>query len=144
MTMSDQERAEKAAAALCSGDQASQHLGMNVEAISPGCAVLAMTVDARHTNGHGTCHGGVIFTLADSAFAFACNSRNQATVAQHANVTFMAPAQVGDRLVATAREVTQRGRSGVYDVQVTNDAGSTIAEFRGLSRMVQGTLFDEA
>ena len=143
MTLSDQERAEKAAAALWSEDRASQHLGMRIETVSPGAATLTMTVQAHHTNGHGICHGGVIFTLADSAFAFACNSRNQATVAQHASVSFLAPARLGDQLVATAREVTTSGRNGIYDVKVVTAGEGPIAEFRGLSRTVKGTLFDE-
>jgi len=102
-----------------------------------------MTVDQRMTNGHKTCHGGYIFTLADSAFAFACNTYNQRTVAQHCSVTFLAPAFEGDRLTANAREIQRRGRSGIYDIRVTNQRGETIAEFRGHSRSVKGTLLGE-
>ena len=133
-----------ALARACAGemwreDEASRHLGMVVEQIGPGFAVLSMTVTGFMTNGHRTCHGGFIFTLADSAFAFACNSHNQRAVAQHAAVTFIAPAHTGDRLTATARETSRRGRGGIYDVSVTNQTGEQIAEFRGHSRTVKGT-----
>jgi acyl-CoA thioesterase len=94
-------------------------------------------------NGHATCHGGYIFTLADSAFAFACNTYDQRTVAQHVSITYIAPAFVGDRLAATAREVSRRGRGGIYDVRVTNQNDEQIAEFRGHSRTVKGTLLPD-
>jgi acyl-CoA thioesterase len=102
-----------------------------------------MVVRKDHLNGHGTCHGGAIFTLADSAFAFACNSHNKITVAQHCSVTFLAPGREGDRLIATAREVTLAGPFRVYDVTVTREDETVIAEFRGLSRTVSGTHFEE-
>ncbi|HET6607182.1 MAG TPA: hydroxyphenylacetyl-CoA thioesterase PaaI [Rhodopila sp.] len=131
--------AEACAAAMWRQDAASQHLGMALDTVRPGFAVLSMTVADFMINGHRTCHGGFIFTLADSAFAFACNSYNQLAVAQHATVTFIAPAYAGDRLTATAREVSRRGRGGIYDISVTNQAGEQIAEFRGHSRAVKGT-----
>ncbi len=127
---------------MWSGDAASKWVGMVLGAVGPGAATMTLTVEAHHCNGHGTCHGGVIFALADSAFAFACNSGNAATVAQHATVSFVAPARAGDVLEARAREVSLRGRSGLYDVTVTC-AGATVAEFRGMSRAVGGTLFEE-
>jgi acyl-CoA thioesterase len=96
-----------------------------------------MVTDAM-CNGLGVCHGGYIFTLADSAFAFACNSYDQRTVAQHAAVTFIAPAVAGERLTARAREVSRYGRGGVYDVSIANPGGKTVAEFRGYSRTVRG------
>ncbi|GHD59965.1 phenylacetic acid degradation protein PaaD [Thalassobaculum fulvum] len=138
--LSPQDLAEACARAMWDDDQASQRLGMAIESIGPGTAVLAMTVDASKTNGHRTCHGGFIFTLADSAFAFACNSYNTRSVAQHCSVTFIAPAFEGDRLTATAREVQRYGRSGIYDIVVTNQKGEAIAEFRGHSRTIGGTL----
>jgi acyl-CoA thioesterase len=92
------------------------------------------------TNGHGMCHGGYIFTLADSAFAFACNSHNTRTVAQHCAVTFIAPGRLGDVLTATAAEISRTGRSGITDVTVTNQAGETIAVFRGHSRSLGGAI----
>lgn len=141
--MTPKERAEKAASAMWMGDQASQSLGMSLDHIDEGTATLSLTVSEHHTNGHGNCHGGIIFALADSAFAFACNSRNQATVAQHNSITYVAPARQGDQLTATATEVSLTGRSGIYDVRVTNDQGAVVAEFRGHSRTIRGTLFDE-
>jgi len=102
-----------------------------------------MTLQTHHTNGHGTCHGGISFLLADSAFAFACNSRNQNTVGQHTFMSYLAPGFEGDRLRATAREVSLTGRSGIYDVVVSNQNGKTLCEFRGISRAIAGTHFDE-
>jgi acyl-CoA thioesterase len=132
--------ARAAAQAMWDKDLASRSLGMSLNAVSPGMASLSLTITAAMTNGHKTCHGGYIFTLADSAFAFACNSYNQNTVAQHCSVTFLRPAVEGDRLTASAREVSRIGRGGVYDVRVTNQSGEPIAEFRGHSRTVKGTL----
>ena len=137
--MTPQELAEASARALWNDDSASQRLGMVLDHIAPGEATLSMQLTEAMSNGHGTCHGGYIFTLADSAFAFACNSYNQRTVAQHASITYLAPGRLGDRLIAAAREVSRQGRSGVYDVRVTNQDGAQIAEFRGLSRTVRGT-----
>jgi acyl-CoA thioesterase len=141
--MTPKERAERAAEAMWSDDGASQWLGMSLVDVDEGHAVLELTVQRYHCNGHGMCHGGIMFSLADSAFAFACNSRNQATVAQHNSITYIAPGQLGDVLRAEAREVSLTGRSGIYDVQVRNQNNQTIAEFRGLSRAISGTLFDE-
>lgn len=141
--MTPKQRAQKSADAMWAGDYASVWFGMSLDHVDEGMATISLTVAKQHTNGHGMCHGGVIFTLADSAFAFACNSRNQATVAQHNTITFVASGQLGDTLTATAREVSLTGRSGIYDVTVTNQTGATIAEFRGCSRSIRGTLFDE-
>ena len=137
--MTAQELAEASTKALWDGDSTSQRLGMVLEHVAPGEATLVMTVTDDMSNGHGTCHGGYIFTLADSAFAFACNGYNQRTVGQHASITYVAPGRLGDRLTAHAREVSRQGRSGVYDVRVTNQDGVAVAEFRGLSRTVKGT-----
>ncbi len=137
--MTSQELAEASAQALWSDDWASQRLGMVIEKLTPGEAILSMTITKDMSNGHGTCHGGYIFTLADSAFAFACNGYNQQTVGQHASISYLAPGHIGDRLTASAREVSRQDRSGVYDVRVTNQDGVHIAEFRGLSRAVKGT-----
>ena len=122
-------------AAMWDADAASRGLGMNLEDMGPGQARMAMTVEPRMLNGHGTCHGGFIFALADSAFAFACNSRGQQTVAQTCTITYLRPAHAGERLVATARELALAGRSGLYDVQVAGQGG-VVAEFRGQSRAV--------
>lgn len=141
--MTDPQRlAEACAEAMFAKDDAAQHLGMTVEAVGPGTATVAMTVDERMINGHTICHGGLIFALADTAFAYACNAYNKVTVAQHCAVTFLAPAKLGDRLSAAAVERTLAGRSGIYDIRVTNQEGSTIAEFRGHSRTIQGALIE--
>ena len=136
--MSAYELARACAAAMWANDDASRGLGMELVEIAAGRAVMAMTVEKRMTNGQDICHGGFIFALADSAFAFACNGANQFTVAQHCAVTFIRPAHVGDRLTAKAVERIRHGRSGIYDVTVTDQKGQTIAEFRGHSRTVKG------
>lgn len=132
--------ARAAANAMWAQDQASRALGMAISEIAPGRATLTMTVTEAMVNGHGLCHGGYIFTLADSAFAFACNSHNQRAVAQNCTITYVAPGKLGDALTAICQEVSRTGRSGIYDVTVTRQGGEVIAEFRGLSRTVKGTL----
>ena len=127
---------------MWSGDRASAAAGMEITAMSPGCATLVMPVRQDMVNGHDICHGGYIFTLADSAFAFACNSHNLSAVASGARVEFLAPAHLGDRLTAAAREVSQGRRSGVYDVEVSNQNGDIIALFRGNSARIGGALVD--
>lgn len=139
MTGNDQVLAEAAAEAMFAADRATRGLGIALERIGPGTATMTMTVRPDMTNGHDTCHGGFLFLLADSAFAFACNSYNQRAVASHAAITFLAPARAGDRLTATAREIAREGRSGIYDISVTRGAGEVIAEFRGLSRTIPGS-----
>ena len=138
-----EERARKSANAMWADDQASKGIGMSLGEVGPGSASLTMTVEERHTNGHGICHGGFIFALADSAFAFACNSYNRATVAQHCMISFLEPARLGDTLTATATEVSLKGRSGIYDITVTRGDATVIAEFRGMSRTISGTLYEE-
>jgi len=132
--------ARAAADAMWAQDRASRSLGMAIAEIAPGNATLTMRVTEAMVNGHELCHGGYIFTLADSAFAFACNSHNQRAVAQNCTITYVAPGKLGDLLTATCREVSRAGRSGIYDVTVTREGGEVIAEFRGLSRTVKGTL----
>lgn len=129
--------AEACAAAMWSGDRASQHLGMSVEAVGPGTAVLSMTITDTMANGHGIAHGGYIFTLADSAFAFACNGHGPHAVAAQCQITYLKPGRVGDRLVATAREIAFEGRTGICDVRVTR-GDEVVAEFRGHSRQIPG------
>ncbi|WP_322865368.1 hydroxyphenylacetyl-CoA thioesterase PaaI [Aquicoccus sp. G2-2] len=141
--MTPKERAEKSAAAMWADDNASKWFGMEITEIDEGRAVLELTVEPHHCNGHGICHGGVTFALADSAFAFACNSRNQSTVAQHNLISYLAPGHAGDRLRAEAVELSQQGRSGIYDIKVSNQNGHAIAEFRGFSRAIKGQLFEE-
>ena len=142
MAMTDDEIATASGAAMWAEDRAAQGLGMTIERIGPGRAVLTMQVTYAMTNGHGICHGGFIFTLADTAFAYACNSRGQRQVAQHAQVTFLAPGRLGMRLVAEAAERQRAERSGIYDVTVRDQAGLMIAEFRGHSRSIPGKLVD--
>ena len=119
-------------------DDASNGLGMQIVEVRAGQATLSMTVRADMVNGHQIAHGGFIFTLADSAFAFACNSHNQKAVAAKGDITFIKPGKLGDVLVATAREISRSGRSGIYDVRVTVD-DEVIAEFRGHFRTIAGT-----
>ena len=133
------ELARACADAMWASDASSQAMGMEIVHIAAGEADITMPVRKDMTNGHGICHGGVIFTLADSAFAFACNGYNQSTVAQHCTISFLAAGHEGDRLTAKARERYRMGRSGVYDVTITNQNGETIAEFRGNSRTIRGT-----
>jgi acyl-CoA thioesterase len=132
--------AQACAETMWAEDRASQGLGMAIERVSPGEAILTMTIRAEMTNGHGICHGGFIFTLADSAFAFACNTYDQRTVAQHCAVTFLQPGRRGDTLKAHAVERNRSGRSGIYDVTVRNGKDEIVAEFRGHSRTISGTL----
>ncbi|TQM94950.1 hydroxyphenylacetyl-CoA thioesterase PaaI [Roseinatronobacter monicus] len=142
-TITPQELADACAKAMWNDDSASQNLGMSLDHVAPGVATLSMTITDQMTNGHGMCHGGYIFTLADSAFAFACNTYNQRVVAQHCAVTYLSPVETGARLQAHAREVSRRGRSGIYDVRVTDGSGAVIAEFRGHSRVIKGTHLTE-
>ena len=130
--------AEQVAAAMYARDPASQALGIILESVGPGCATMAMTIRADMLNGHGSCHGGFIFTLADSAFAFACNSYNLNTVGAACAIDYLAPGRQGDVLTATAREQALSGKSGVYDVAVVNQDGRTVALFRGKSLRVGG------
>jgi acyl-CoA thioesterase len=137
-TLSPDDLARACAEAMWKEDDASKGLGMEILQIGPGEAVLTMTVKPDMVNGHGIAHGGFIFTLADSAFAFACNSHNERAVAAQGNISFIRPGKLGDRLVATAREISRTGRSGIYDIRVTVD-DIAIAELRGHSRTVAGT-----
>ncbi|MBR9652420.1 hydroxyphenylacetyl-CoA thioesterase PaaI [Thalassovita aquimarina] len=141
--MTPQRRAERSAEQMWSTDQATQALGMEITRIAPGEAVMTMRVRDEHLNGHHICHGGYIFTLADSAFAFACNSYNKIVVAQENTITFISPGKAGELLTATATEVSLQGRSGVYDVVVTGEDGRKVALFRGLSRQISGQHFEE-
>ena len=136
------EVARLSAEAMWADDKASQGMGMEILEVGPGLARLSMLVTERMVNGHGLCHGGFIFTLADSAFAFACNSHGQPAVAQHCAITYIAPGKLGMRLIAEARERQRGERSGIYDVTVRNDSGAVIAEFRGNARTLPGSLID--
>jgi acyl-CoA thioesterase len=144
MTRDAAEIAQASADAMWADDKATRAMGMQIEKVGPGLAVLSMTIGVNMVNGHGSCHGGYIFSLADSAFAFACNSHNQRHVAQHCQISYVAPGRLGVRLIAEARERHRTERSGIYDVTVKTEAGETIAEFRGHSRSIPGLLVPEA
>jgi acyl-CoA thioesterase len=133
-----QQLAQDAAAAMWSRDHVAQGLGMTLAHVQPGAARLNMQVRQDMVNGHAICHGGMLFTLADTAFAYACNSYNFNTVASACSIDFLAPAHLGDTLVAEATERALGGRSGVYDVTVSTAAGKTIALFRGKSARIKG------
>lgn len=141
--MTPKERAKRSAKQMWENDKASKWLGLDLISVDEGRAVFAMEVKEHHANGHGICHGGFIFTLADTAFAFACNSRNQSTVAQHNSISYLAPAQIGDTLTAVAQEIDLSGRSGITDVEVLDQNNKKIAVFRGASRAIKGQLFSE-
>lgn len=135
---SPQALAEHVARAMFPRDQASQLLGIRILEIRPGYARLSMQVRPDMVNGHHICHGGLIFTLADSSFAYACNSYNHNTVASACNIDFLAPAKEGETLEAEAVEQSLAGRTGVYDITVRTAAGTTVALFRGKSHRIAG------
>ena len=136
--MTPQEIAERVGRDMFAVDPASQGLGMTVEAMGPGLARMSMRVRPEMLNGFQICHGGFITTLADSTFAFACNSYNELTVAAGIVVDFLAPAQLDDVLTAEAREVSRGGRTGLYDVSVRNQRGELVAVLRGRSHSIRG------
>lgn len=130
--------ADAVGAGMYARDRAAQDLGITVDAIQPGIAACRMRVRDDMVQGHGTCHGGIVFTLADTAFAYACNAYNRVTVALNAEIAFLAPARVGEVLTATARERSRAGRTGVYDVEVRSGEGALVALFRGTSYETRG------
>ena len=136
--------AERVASAMYARDLASQALGMRIVRVGAGHAELSMRVRGDMLNGHLTCHGGLIFSLADSTFAFACNSYNLTTVASGCTIEFVAPARENDVLTAVAQERSVSGRTGVYDIEVTNQDGAAIAFFRGKSYRIKGHVLDGA
>jgi acyl-CoA thioesterase len=135
---SAQQLAEETVRAMWPKDAVSQLLGIRFVAVRPGYARVEMAVRPDMVNGHQLCHGGLIFTLADEAFAYACNSYNKITVASACHIDFLAPAQIGDILAAEAVEQSLAGRTGVYDIAVRNQAGKTVALFRGKSHRING------
>ena len=138
--LAPQQLAELAGRTMFERDPASQALGMVLAEIAPGYARMTMPVRADMLNGHQSCHGGYIFRLADSAFAFACNSHNLVTVGAGCSIDYLAPGRAGDVLVAEAREQALAGKSGIYDVRVSNQEGRLVALFRGRSHRVAGTV----
>jgi acyl-CoA thioesterase len=138
-----QQLARRCADVMWADDRASRELGMTLDAVGPGSATLSMSVRPDMVNGHGIAHGGFVFALADSAFAFACNTNNVRTVAQACDILFVAAARIGDMLTATAVERHRYGRNGVYDIRVTRE-DDVIAEFRGRSRTIGGPVVDDS
>lgn len=135
--------AERAVEALWRSDAASQGMGMKIESCAPGRAAVTMRIRPDMVNGHGICHGGIVFALADSAFAFACNSHGHNTVAAGAAIEFLAPAREGDVLRAVAGERWRRGKAGIYEIEVRNQRDEVIALFRGRSHQIAGRLIDD-
>jgi acyl-CoA thioesterase len=131
--------AEKAAEVMWREDDASRALGMMLDEVRLGYARMSMQVNKSMANGQKVCHGGLIFTLADSAFGYACNTHNQRAVSASCSIDYLAPAFVDDQLTAEAVEVERRGRRGIYDVKIINQKGETVALFRGHSATVKGT-----
>ena len=138
--MTEEERAKACARAMYGADEASRRLGIVIEGVRPGRATARMRVTPTMLNGHDICHGGYVFLLADTAFAFACNTYDVVTVAAGADIIFVSPARAGEELTAEAEERVRSGRTGVYDVTVRRADGSIVAEFRGLSRELGATL----
>ncbi len=141
----DIELAQRCADTLFARDLASQRLGMRIESVEPGRATVTMPVTEAMLNGHDICHGGYVVLVADSAFAFACNTYDRVTVAAGLDVTFLRSARLGDILIATAVERSRMGKSGIYDVTVARQTGGgreVVAEFRGRSRVIGGTILD--
>lgn len=136
--MTPQEVAEASRDAMWTADRAAQALGMRVAAVGPGTATLEMAVREDMVNGHDLCHGGLIATLADTAFAYACNAYNEITVASGFDINLVAGARLGELLTARARELSKTGRTGVYDVDVINQRGEAVAAFRGRSYSMKG------
>ena len=144
MTMTPQDIARKVGETMFPVDVASKDtMGMALLVCEPGRAVLRMEVKALHLNGHQICHGGFIFTLADSTFAFACNSYNKNAVAAGCTIEFLRPGKLGDVLTCEGVEQTLSGRHGIYDMKVTNQNGEVVAMFRGKSAQIAGTVFEE-
>jgi acyl-CoA thioesterase len=142
--LSPQELAQKVGEAMFSVDHASKDtMGMELVECSPGRAVLRMEVKQLHLNGHQICHGGFIFTLADTTFAFACNSHNKNTVAAGCSIEFLKPGHKGDVLTCVGQEQILQGRHGIYDMKVTNQRGEVVAMFRGKSAQIPGTVVPE-
>jgi acyl-CoA thioesterase len=132
------ELARAAGEAMWREDRASKFLGMALAELRPGYARVTMPVTAQMANGQDLCHGGLIFSLADSSFGFACNSRNQRALAASCSIEFLAPARIGDTLTAECTERALAGRTGIYDARVVNQSGELIALFRGKSATVKG------
>lgn len=135
--------AQKSAQAMWESDTASKYLGMELLDVDQGYAKMSLTIKPEFCNGHGICHGGIIFTFADSCFAFACNSYNERVVSQHSMITFLRPTASGETLIGEAFEISRGKNSGIYDIKVKNSQDKICAEMRGFSRKIEGRLFEE-
>lgn len=145
MTLDPRELARKVGQSMFAADRASREfMGIELLSCEPGRAVMRMTVRDTMLNGHEICHGGLIFTLADSTFAFACNSHNKVTVASGCSIEFLKPARAGDVLTCDGVEQLLQGRYGIYDMKVSNQRGEIVAMFRGKSTTIQGTVLPSA
>jgi acyl-CoA thioesterase len=133
------ELARRVARAMFAKDRAAQYLGIEIREVREGAATATMTIAPEMLNGHGIAHGGFVFALADTAFAYACNSRNESTVALQCSISFATATREGTGLIAVAEERTRAGRTSTYDVTVSNDAGTTVALFRGTAYRIEGT-----
>ncbi|MDO9293386.1 MAG: hydroxyphenylacetyl-CoA thioesterase PaaI [Hydrogenophaga sp.] len=142
--MTPQERATRVGEVMFAADVAAREtMGIQIVSVAPGHAVLRMAVKPLHLNGHQICHGGFIFTLADTTFAYACNSHNKNAVAAGCSIEFLKPAHAGDVLTCEGVEQTLQGRHGIYDMKVTNQKGEVVAMFRGKSAVIPGQVFPE-
>ena len=138
MSKRELEVARACARRMWAGDRASREMGLELGEVTPGEARMHLTIEPRMLNGHGVCHGGLIFALADTAFAFACNSLNARSIAMHCSISFIEKVKAGRRLTAHAEVRARYGRNGIFDVAVKDDLGVTVAEFRGYSRTIGG------
>lgn len=141
--MHSSEIARACAEIMRKSDATSRHIGIELVSADPGQAVVTMLVTDWMVNSLGTCHGGILFTLADVAFGYAANSHDELSTGQHCSIVYIAPASLGDRLVARAAERSRSGRSGIYDVTVSREEGPVVVEFRGLSRTLGKTVLPD-
>ena len=143
MSRTELEVAQACARLMWANDRASKEMGLELGKVTPGEASVHLTVKPHMLNGHGVCHGGLIFAMADTAFAFACNSMNRQAVAMHCSISFIEKVSAGTRLSARAIGRATYGRNGIFDVTVTDDQGAKMAEFRGYSRTIGGEWVNE-
>lgn len=138
-----QQLAERCVDEMLAHDAAAQLLGVELISVAPGSATISMNVTREMTNSHFNCHGGMIFTLADIGFAYACNNANKKTVASGCSIEYMAPAAIGDTLTATVIERSRASRTGIYDVDISNQRGELVAVFRGKSYQIRGQVIPQ-
>ena len=142
MTVKEHPYPEEVGRVMYEKDLNAHHSGIRLLEVRQGFAIVSMSIECRMLNGHGICHGGILFNLADTAFSYACNSRNLISVAQHCSISFLMPVNLGDHLTATAQENQLNGKNGIYDIEVKNQEGLTVALFRGHSRTIRGQVIE--